>query len=175
VDILFCHGLESEPHGRKYQALREAGIEVVAPDFRGLNLSERVAILEPLLAEANQPIVVGSSYGGITALCAALRLQQAGTSHVEALVLCAPALGRSEPPADQMKLVAPCPTVIIHGTHDDIVPIAISRDFRDRNRQVELVEVDDGHRLKGSLDLIVERTKRFMQQLTSSGTCSVSS
>ena len=48
-NVLFCHGLESAPHGRKYHALKEAGLDVRAPDFQGLNLAARVAKLLPIL------------------------------------------------------------------------------------------------------------------------------
>ena len=40
--LLFCHGLEGTPHGRKVQALRAAGIDVLAPDFQGMPLRQRI-------------------------------------------------------------------------------------------------------------------------------------
>lgn len=162
MDVFFCHGLESAPHGRKYQALTGAGLDVTAPDFRNLALADRVARLVPLLRGADRPVVVGSSYGGITALCAAVEVTGAG-AEVTGLVLCAPALGRREPPATNMALVAPVPTVIVHGTRDDVVPISVSRAFAAANPgRVTLIEVDDEHRLAGSLDRIVAETRALL-------------
>ena len=45
------------------------------------------------------------------------------------------------------------PTVIIHGSGDDIVPLANSREVA-RSPLVELIEVEDVHRLHGSLSVI---------------------
>ena len=46
------------------------------------------------------------------------------------------------------------PTVIIHGNQDDIVPIESSRKVSTSNPIVELIEVEDGHRLAESLHFI---------------------
>ena len=43
------------------------------------------------------------------------------------------------------------PTCIVHGTRDDVVDIARSRDFAREKRHVRLVEVDDGHELVASI------------------------
>ena len=45
-------------------------------------------------------------------------------------------------------------TVIIHGVSDDIVPIESSRKVAESNSNVELIEVEDGHRLVNSLQFI---------------------
>ncbi len=43
------------------------------------------------------------------------------------------------------------PTVILHGTLDDVVPIENSRKMRDEdNCVVELIEIEDGHRMQES-------------------------
>ena len=46
--IIFAHGLEGTPNGSKIQALRASGFEVLAPDFQGMVLNERVALLEKI-------------------------------------------------------------------------------------------------------------------------------
>ena len=46
------------------------------------------------------------------------------------------------------------PTVIIHGVSDEIVQIESSRKVAESNSNVELVEVEDGHRLGKSLHFI---------------------
>jgi len=162
MDVIFCHGLETGPHGRKYHALHDAGLDIIAPDYLDLNLAARVDALVPVLEAADHPVVVGSSYGGITALCASIRVTEAGHP-ITGLVLCAPALGRTEPPADTMRLYPPVPTVIIHGTGDDVVPIDVSRAFAATHPDgVRLIEVDDEHRLAQSLDRIVAETRAFL-------------
>ncbi len=162
MDLIFCHGLETGPHGRKYHAMVDAGLEVIAPDFQGMPLRARVGKLIPILESAANPVVVGSSYGGITAVCAAIHVVEAGVS-LTGLVLCAPALARAEPPADTMSLYAPAPTIIIHGTRDDVIPIEVSREFAAANENATLVEVDDEHALPGSIDTIIEAARCFLE------------
>ena len=161
MSVLFCHGLESSPHGRKVQALRAAGLEVVAPDFQGQNLAARVATLLPVLRAHPEALVVGSSYGGITALCAAILHVEAG-GRLRGLLLCAPALGRYEAPADAMRLYPPVPTVILHGLRDSVVPTRVSEEFAATYPEVRLELVDDDHRLNGSLDRIIALTRELL-------------
>jgi pimeloyl-ACP methyl ester carboxylesterase len=169
MDLFFCHGLESTPHGRKYQALVAAGARPIAPDFQGMDLATRVATLRPLLLAAPNAIVVGSSYGGITALCAAIQVVEAGGS-IGGLVLCAPALGRREPPADELLLRAVAPTTIIHGVRDAVVSVELSRAFVATNPSVQLIEVDDEHRLVDSLPLIADVTMAMVATLAAGQT-----
>lgn len=161
--VFFCHGLESAPRGRKYDALTAAGVQVSAPDFRGMNLAARVDTLLPILADSPPALVIGSSYGGITALCAAI-LHARNGGGLAGLILCAPALGHTEPPADRLELRAPVPTTVLHGLQDDVVPITVSRDFAARDPQVDLIEVEDGHTLAHSLDLLVDLVKKQLSE-----------
>lgn len=64
---------------------------------------------------------------------------------------------RKHPPWPEV----PCPTLIIHGTRDETVPVENSRRYAASRPAVRLVEVDDDHALIGSLDLIVEETLNF--------------
>ena len=162
MDIVFCHGLESQPHGRKFDYLTRGGLEVTAPDFRGLDLAARVDKLGPVLAAADAPLVIGSSYGGIAGLCAAIRHREAG-GRLSGLILCAPALSRDEPPANTMELSAPAPTIIIHATADDVVPVEVSRELAARDDNVKLIEVDDVHDLSGSLDVLLGAVYAFVE------------
>ena len=161
MTVIFCHGLEGSPQGRKVQALRAAGLEVIAPDFQGQNLAARVATLLPVLRAHPEALVVGSSYGGITALCAAILHVEAG-ARLRALLLCAPALGHFEPPADAMRLYPPVPTVILHGLRDSVVPARVSEEFATTYPEVRLELVDDEHPLNGSLDRIVALTRELL-------------
>lgn len=50
--------------------------------------------------------------------------------------------------------VTPCPTTIIHGTRDTVVPIDSSRSYAQAHPHVRLIEVDDDHTLTHSLQII---------------------
>jgi uncharacterized protein len=49
------------------------------------------------------------------------------------------------------------PTLILHGIHDAVIPIAASRNFADRYPWVELVELDSDHNLTNVSDLIWQK------------------
>jgi pimeloyl-ACP methyl ester carboxylesterase len=53
------------------------------------------------------------------------------------------------------------PTLVVHGTNDDVVDIEGSRDFARGAPHVRLVEVDDGHELGASIDRILSEAKAF--------------
>lgn len=163
VQAVFCHGLESGPTGRKSLALREAGIAVDTPDFRGQDLAQRIATFDGYLARSEElPVVIGSSYGGLLALCAGARLHQQGRAF-PAMLLCAPAIHRAEAPADELELAPHCPTVIVHGKGDAIVPIETSRKLaREHPDRVELIEVDDNHSLSSSIGIIIDAAARLI-------------
>jgi len=65
--------------------------------------------------------------------------------------------GRSQPPVPEV----PCPTLVIHGLQDEVVPIESSRRYADALDNVELVEVDDGHELANSADRIIDEVTGF--------------
>lgn len=54
------------------------------------------------------------------------------------------------------------PTLIIHGVHDDAVPVEHSRQFAAGKRHVRLLEVDDGHELTASLSRILAELEGFL-------------
>lgn len=56
----------------------------------------------------------------------------------------------------------PCPTLIIHGTQDETVPIEGSRSYVAEHPEVELVEVEDDHRLGSSIERIAFETFSFL-------------
>lgn len=54
------------------------------------------------------------------------------------------------------------PTLILHGTRDDVVPIAGSRAFAAQRPGVHLVELDDGHELVASIPRLLVEAERFL-------------
>lgn len=160
MTVVFCHGLEGSPQGRKAQALRAAGLDVVAPDFTGQDLAARVSTLMPVLAAHPGCVLVGSSYGALAALCGSILRARAG-HRTAGLLLCAPALLRSEAPADVLDLAPPCPTRILHGRRDELIPLALVAAFAAAHPQVTLEILEDGHVLAASLDRIVQVTREL--------------
>ncbi|MBV1857869.1 MAG: lysophospholipase [Nannocystaceae bacterium] len=161
MDILFCHGLESAPHGAKYQALADAGLRVLAPDCREQELGERVALLSTLIAEHRPRIVVGSSYGGIAGLLASLVAREQGHT-IDGLLMCAPALALPNPDGLRVTRECPAPTVIIHAPADAICPFSASETFA-KEHGARLISVEDDHRLSASLPKIVDEAKRLLK------------
>lgn len=145
MQIVFLHGLETGPYGKKYQALKQMFGSIISPDCEGVkDPAARLQIIKSRLEHEPGPfLVVGSSAGGLMAL----RLQQVD-QRVACMVLCAPAI-HTEAAAGLSPEGLP-PTIIIHGIHDDVVPIDSSRCFR-----VPMLEVEDGHRLDNSIPLIL--------------------
>jgi alpha-beta hydrolase superfamily lysophospholipase len=156
--ILFLHGLESGPHGGKFQALKAIFGDIISPDCSGItHEQQRLEIILNCIAKDKDPyLVVGSSMGGLMALL----LQQQVPHQVAAMVLCAPAL--NWPAAKGLDFHSLPPTQVIHGIHDDIVPHSVSLPFDKR-----LLLVDDDHRLTNSLPHIL--TAVFNLQLQVEG------
>ena len=55
-----------------------------------------------------------------------------------------------------------CPTVIIHGRNDEVVPVEISRGYARDRPNVTLLEVDDDHSLAGSAEYVAEVAMEFL-------------
>ncbi len=166
--IIFCHGLESGPHGSKYEAMKAAGLPVVAPDGQGRNLGERLlAVLQEARTASGPCVLVGSSYGGAVALLAAKALEKERRAP-KAVVLCAPALHLEEPPLDADPPLLASPVVILHGRGDDVVSPEVSASYARRaeaaGHTVELQLVADDHRLSQSLRHLVSTVRRLAQR-----------
>jgi pimeloyl-ACP methyl ester carboxylesterase len=153
-EVVFSHGQESGPWGTKIRAMaataRETGWAVTSIDYQGI--ADPLERVDKLLAYcaglAEPPLLVGSSMGGFVALTVT-----AGTP-VRGLYLLAPALylpgleeHLPEPPA--------CPTTIVHGWRDDVVPISGSLRWGERTH-ARLLLVDGDHRLTDNIDFICQ-------------------
>jgi pimeloyl-ACP methyl ester carboxylesterase len=54
------------------------------------------------------------------------------------------------------------PTLILHGIHDDVVPIDHARAFAAGRANVRLIELDDGHELIASLPRLLDEAAAFL-------------
>lgn len=54
------------------------------------------------------------------------------------------------------------PTLIIHGIHDEVVPIQVSRDYAKQHSQVRLVELNSDHGLNNAKARIWQEIKQFL-------------
>jgi hypothetical protein len=143
MKILFCHGLEGSPTGRKATALRDAGHEVVAPLLPKDDFEQATRLVWRALREHRPDVLVGSSRGGAVAM-------RASSTSSAPLVLVAPAWRRFG-----VEPVVRADTRVLHGIKDDVVPLADSIELEQRNGlpQENLVPVNDDHRLASPLAL----------------------
>lgn len=173
IHVIFSHGKESGPAGRKIQCLVDVatamGLETTSVDYRGCDSAEeRVALLKETIGRLGMPseqvVLVGSSMGGYVSTVVASEKPVAG------LFLMAPALWM---PAEEYTVRDYQPKTslieITHGLNDDVVPFENSVCFA-RNRQgITLHLVDDGHRLGASHGFLAIHFKLFLETLLATG------
>ena len=161
--VIFSHGQESGPWGTKIRAMAERvkslGCEADSIDYQGIaDPTERV---EKCIRECadieDKLILVGSSMGGHVATAAAERLGAVG------LFVLAPAWFMEgyedltpEPPS--------MPVCIVHGWHDDVVPVENSIRYA-RSCSATLHIVDGDHRLTANIDEINEYLSQFLSRV----------
>ena len=161
--VVFSHGQESGPWGTKIRAMaamvEELGCTADSIDYQGIaDPTERVAKLINECKDIDDTLIlVGSSMGGHVATAAASRVGASG------LFVLAPAYfmeGYEEltpPPPD-------IPICIVHGWHDDVVPVDNSIRFA-RQCKATLHLVDGDHRLTANITEINGYLKRFIRQI----------
>jgi predicted esterase len=163
--IVFSHGQDGEPWGTKIAAMAEparaAGFRVESVDYRGLEVEARVAkLLAFCRVQTERPVLVGSSMGGHVAAAVSQEVEARG------LFLLAPALYMAGL-EQHTPVPAKCPIAIVHGWHDDIVPVDNSIRFA-RDHSAALHVLDSDHRLTDSLAAIVDYLSQFLRQLSHS-------
>ncbi len=149
--IIYLHGLESTSQSGKARQFAEKFPGMVTPDFTG-EFEERMAQLKPILGRKKNWTIIGSSFGGLMGTVFTCQ----HPSQVRKLVLLAPALLR-DPFGSYLNLEpVSVPTIIIHGTGDDVVPLEPVRELAEKLfTNLQHIVVDDGHRLQkafGELD-----------------------
>jgi pimeloyl-ACP methyl ester carboxylesterase len=131
--VVFSHGQESGPWGRKISALAEVaraeGYDAHSVDYRGIDEPRaRVARLVDFCKELTGDLVlVGSSLGGYVAVASASLL------HARGVFLMAPALYAEGLPQLRSGLLD-CPTAMVHGWRDEVVPYEHSVRFAHTHR-----------------------------------------
>ncbi len=122
--LIFLHGLESSSKGTKALFFAEHFPQMLTPDFYG-NLSKRLAQLEAITHNLNHLVLVGSSFGGLTATAFAIHQP----NKVNKLILLAPAL--NFPDFVPIKSSIDVKTTIFQGKRDTTCPhdkiLAISK------------------------------------------------
>jgi alpha/beta superfamily hydrolase len=161
--VVFSHGKESGPWGKKITAMaamvQSMGLAVESVDYRGVDdPGARVAKLIAAAAPIPRPLVlVGSSMGGHVSAAAAARLEPCG------MFLLAPAFymkGFEEYTPQEVS----CPTAIVHGWRDDIVPVENSIRWA-REHQAQLHVLNSDHRLEDQIEAIGTLLQAFLGNL----------
>jgi pimeloyl-ACP methyl ester carboxylesterase len=161
--VVFSHGKESGPWGSKITAMAAAvhdlGIETESVDYRGIDdPAARVAKLIDTAVGLKGPLVlVGSSMGGHVGAAAASRVKPKG------LFLLAPAFYMPGFEAYTPQDVS-CPTVIVHGWRDDIVPVDNSIRWA-REHRADLHVLNSDHRLEDKIEDICRLLRSFLTEL----------
>jgi pimeloyl-ACP methyl ester carboxylesterase len=161
--VLFSHGKESGPWGSKITAMarvvRELGLDVESVDYRGMDdPTDRVKKLIAVGSALPEPMVlVGSSMGAHVSAAAASRVR------TRAVFLLAPAFYmpgfEQYTPQD-----VPVPTAIVHGWHDDVVPVQNSiRWAQEHGAALHVLNSD--HRLQDQIETICLLLRGFLTSL----------
>lgn len=140
--IIYLHGLDSTSQSGKARQFAQKFPGMVTPDFTG-SIEERMQQLYPILGDKKDWTIIGSSFGGLMAGIFTLD----HPTQVRKLILLAPAL-MLEPFASRKLTPVSVPTIIVHGTADDVVPLEPVRELAEKVfTNLTYYTVDDGHRL----------------------------
>jgi pimeloyl-ACP methyl ester carboxylesterase len=141
--LIYLHGLESTSQSGKARQFAQRFPGMLTPDFTG-SFAERMRLLYPILGETSGWTIIGSSFGGLMGVS----FTHDHPGHVRKLVLLAPAIILPEFAARQDLRSIAVPTVIIHGSRDEVVPAEPVRILAERIfSDLTYIAVDDDHRL----------------------------
>ncbi|NWF64619.1 MAG: alpha/beta hydrolase [Chloroflexi bacterium] len=158
--IIYLHGSDSSSQSGKARQFAEKFPGMVTPDFTG-SFKERMEQLKPILGRKKGWTIIGSSYGGLMGTV----FTSEHPTQVRKLILLAPAIlqmpdGVFHDPVigEPLELSAKSkqglqnisvPTIIIHGTADDVIPLEPVRKTAEKLfANLKYIVVDDGHRLQ---------------------------
>lgn len=158
--VYFAHGKESGPWGKKINALaviaRELDFGVESPDYQfSQNPVARAQYFLDLNPQATHGklVLVGSSMGGYVSGMAADTLRPLG------LFLMAPAFFVDGYP-DEPKWL-PKNTEIVHGWHDDVIPVESSIKLAQKH-QSTLHVINSEHTLNEAIEEIEVLFRQFL-------------
>jgi predicted alpha/beta-hydrolase family hydrolase len=150
--VVFSHGRDSGPWGRKITALadvaRSEGYQVESVDYRGIETlkGRNDRLIDVCKGLSGDLVLVGSSLGGYISAAAASML------HARGVFLMAPALYVEGLPPLRARLLD-CPAAIVHGWRDETVPFDHSIRFaREYRASLHLLESD--HQLHDQIRFI---------------------
>ena len=148
--IIYLHGLDSNSQTYKASLIRAIYPDLITPDFTG-SLEERMQQLNPILGDASNWTLIGSSFGG---LMAALFATQ-HPSQVRKMILLAPTLMFPEFAQHLPTKRITVPTILIHGRQDTVVPLGQITPLAEKAfRYLTYHIVDDDHRLHQTADAL---------------------
>ncbi len=161
--VIFSHGKDGEPWSRKIKGLveiaRAEGYHADSLDYRGIDSPrERVAKLVAYCQRLpGELVLAGSSLGGCVSVAAASLL------HARGVFLLAPALLMEGLPPLRPRVID-CPTTIIHGWRDEVVPLEQSITFaREYRATVHILDTD--HRMYDRLAIVNHLFEQFLIDL----------
>lgn len=142
--VLFVHGQESGPQGTKARLLA-AHFDALTPAMDTRDFEGCVQQIARAVAEFRPDVVVGSSFGGAVALALLQRELWRGPTLL--LAQAGAELGLA------LRLPEAAWVWIVHGTRDDVVPLASSLALARTGtpERVRLLEVQDDHRLSATV------------------------
>jgi predicted esterase len=158
--ILYIHGRASSSKTRKATHLAQY-FNVKCLDMETKNLEHDRKLQEQQIKEFEPDVVIGSSYGGAIAVT----MLQKGTWRGPTILLAQAFAAYHKNDKNSLWLPENVPIILIHGKKDDIVDIEGSRILATTGSKgkVELIEVDDEHRLEGTIEngVLVDAVKRI--------------
>jgi predicted alpha/beta-hydrolase family hydrolase len=166
--VILSHGLESGPDASKVSAMAVAaealGWRSLRPDYRDLDAANGLAgtrmrlqrLLDVCARQSGPLILAGSSFGAFISALASLQIE------VRGLFLLA--LPLQLPGYDRALELAPVPTCVLHGWHDELIPARAVYDFC-APRSLQLHLVNDSHRLSDHVQYSADLLSGFLSGL----------
>ncbi|WP_251358352.1 alpha/beta hydrolase [Kangiella sp. TOML190] len=159
--VIFSHGKVTGPNSSRIKSLSQIairmGYEVESLDYRRLPTQERVNKLNQYLDELQRPyVLVGTSMGGYVSAVSALSHDPLG------IFLISPALYLDGYAEAQVEKLA-CPTTVVHGWDDDIVPVQNVISFA-KSAKASLHIFAGGHRLRSKLSETESCFEQFLRE-----------
>ena len=146
--IIYLHGLDSNSQSGKARQFAGKFPGMITMDFTG-SFEERMAQLKPVMGRKKNWTIIGSSFGGLMGTVFTCE----HPSQVRKLILLAPAL-LPDPFAAYLNLeTVSVPTIVVHGTADDVVPLEPVREIAEKLfTRLQYIIVNDGHRLQNAFE-----------------------